>query len=233
MKVRARLATVTAALLCASPWAPARAERPMAVDDAGTLERYGTKLEVGWSRDDHARGVEAAVGFGPLENVEIELGFGYGRDRHASPDETFRLTSAALKWVPLQPETGLSAGLRFEIGHKRIDDGPGRDLRTDSRAILGLLQWRFQSGSQFHLNLGRDWVRESGQTEALDTWGLGLAQPLSGGLVLTAEVFGAEAARPDRQLGLRYEIAEGLKVSAAAGRGNTRSFASAGIAWEF
>ena len=30
--------------------APAFAERPMAVDDAGTLERGGAKLEFGWMR---------------------------------------------------------------------------------------------------------------------------------------------------------------------------------------
>ena len=53
--------------------APAFAERPMAVDDAGTLERGGAKLEFGWSRDDAVRGYEGAAGFGPIDNVEVEL----------------------------------------------------------------------------------------------------------------------------------------------------------------
>ena len=66
--------------------APAFAERPMAVDDAGTLERGGAKLEFGWSRDDAVRGYEGAAGFGPIDNVEVEVGFGRAKDRDADPD---------------------------------------------------------------------------------------------------------------------------------------------------
>jgi hypothetical protein len=32
---------------------------------------------------------------------------------------------------------------------------------------------------------------------------------------------------------LRYELAEGLKVSGAIGRGNRRNIANIGVAWEF
>ena len=38
---------------------------------------------------------------------------------------------------------------------------------------------------------------------------------------------------PGKALGLRYEMAEGLKVSVAAGRGNSRTFGQVGMAWEF
>ncbi|MBL8446552.1 MAG: hypothetical protein JNJ44_03965, partial [Zoogloeaceae bacterium] len=41
---------------------PAWAERPMAVDDAGTLPLGGSKIEFGWARDDEARGLEGALG---------------------------------------------------------------------------------------------------------------------------------------------------------------------------
>lgn len=41
--------------------APAFAERPMTVDDAGTLERGGAKLEFGWSRDDAVRGYDLSL----------------------------------------------------------------------------------------------------------------------------------------------------------------------------
>ena len=55
---------------------PVFAERPMAVDDAGALERGGAKLEFGWSPDEAVRGYEGAAGFGPIDTVEVELGFG-------------------------------------------------------------------------------------------------------------------------------------------------------------
>jgi hypothetical protein len=40
-------------------------------------------------------------------------------------------------------------------------------------------------------------------------------------------------AGPDKAIGLRYELFEGFKVSAAVGRGNDRGFGQAGFAWEF
>lgn len=64
-------------------------------------------------------------------------------------------------------------------------------------------------------------------------WGLGFDQPLSETVQLTLEVFGAEHSGPDKAIGLRWEVADGLKLSAAAGHGNSRSFANAGAAWEF
>lgn len=226
---QALIGALAGALLATPAWA----ERPMAVDDAGTMDLYGAKVEFGWSRDDRARGLEAAVGFSPLKNVELEVSFGRGSDHRPSPDEDFRGIGAALKWVPLQAEQGLSAGLKLEIGTDRIDDGPGDDLTVRTRAFTGLAQWSFASGTRAHLNLGREWVRESGATAAANTWGVGVAQPLGDRFEVTAEVFGVEDSRPDRQIGLRYQIIEGLKVSAAVGEGNERSFANAGISWEF
>lgn len=52
-------------------------------------------------------------------------------------------------------------------------------------------------------------------------------------LQLTLETFGAEHSGPDKQAGLRWTVAEGVKLSVAAGRGNNRNIANAGLAWEF
>jgi len=212
---------------------PALAERPMVVDDAGTLDKGGAKLEFGWGRDDKAKGFDGAVGFGPVENVELELGYGHLRDRSPNPDLHERGAGAALKWVPLQAETGLSAGLKLEYGRVRSDfGGEGRET-VRARGATGLASWAFASGRKLHVNLGREWARVEHDTEAANTWGTGFEQPLGAGLTVTAEIFGAEHARPDKQLGLRYEIADGLALSAAVGRGNDRGFANAGVAWEF
>ncbi len=77
--------------------APAFAERPMAVDDAGTLERGGAKLEFGWSRDDAVRGYEGAAGFGPIDNVEVEWRWASGVPRIAMPTPTRRSMPSALR----------------------------------------------------------------------------------------------------------------------------------------
>lgn len=207
----------------------ALAERPMAVDDAGTLDRGGAKIEFGWSRDDKVKGFEAAVGYGPFEKLEMELAFGRARDRSASPSASVRAVGAAVKWVPLQQETGLSAGLKYEYGDEHVQDG----ANGHAQALLALLSWRFDAGPLVHVNLGREWARAGGQGEAGNVWGVGLDWPVGEALSVTLETYGAQHAAPDRQLGLRYEIMEGLKVSGAVGRGNARSVANLGVAWEF
>lgn len=212
---------------------PALAERPMAVDDAGTLDRGGAKLEAGWSKDDRVRRWDIAAGFGPIDNVELEIAFERARDHATSPHTRLSGVGFAAKWVPLQNETGLSAGLKFEFGRARADDRIGNKETARTRGLLGLASWNFDSGQIVHLNLGREWERIDGDTEAVNVWGLGFEQPLAETLQLTLETFGAEHSRPDRQVGLRWELADGLKLSIAAGRGNGRNIANAGIAWEF
>lgn len=204
----------------------ALAERPMAVDDAGALERGGAKLEFGWSRDDAVRGYEGAAGFAPVDNVEVELGFGRGKDRDADPDARIRAVGAALKWVPVQSETGLSAGLKYEYGRERV--GGEGSSRVD--ALAGLATWAFEQGPRLHANLGRELARDD---EDADFWGLGLELPLTAQLDFVVETFGEEHSGPDRQAGLRYTLAEGVKISGAIGRGNDRKLANVGVAWEF
>ncbi len=205
---------------------PALAERPMVVDDAGTLARGDAKLEFGWSKDDSVRGLEGAVGYGPIDNVEVELGFGRGKDRDPSPDANVRGIGAAVKWVPLQSETGLSAGLKYEYAREHVS-GEGTEY---ANALLGLATWAFSAGPKVHVNLGRAWVRHGYN---VNLWGVGAEFPLTEQFDFTLETFGEEHSGPDRQVGVRYEIAEGLKLSAAAGRGNGRNIANAGVAWEF
>ena len=225
--------SVTAALLAAFAAQPVLAERPMAVDDAGTLDRGGAKLDFGWSKDDQVRGLDAAAGYGPIDNVELEFAFEMARDHDTSPRTELSGVGFAAKWVPLQQEAGLSAGLKVELGRARADDQIGNKETAYTRALIGLASWAFASGQLIHLNLGHEWERINGDTEGLNVWGLGFDQPLSEAVQLTLEVFGAEHSGPDKAIGLRWEVADGLKLSAAAGHGNSRSFANAGVAWEF
>ncbi|HRP97836.1 MAG TPA: hypothetical protein PL143_16470 [Rhodocyclaceae bacterium] len=205
----------------------------MAVDDAGTLDQGGYKLEAGWSKDGRERGWEAAAGFAPIDKLELELAHGQARDRSTSPHVRLDGVGFAAKWVPLQQDTGLSAGVKLEYGRVRVDERADGKHTAHARALAGLASWRFASGQIAHLNLGREWLRHRGEREAANTWGVGFEQPLVETVQLTLELFGAEHSRPDRQIGVRWEVAEGLKLSAAVGRGNDHSFGNAGIAWEF
>lgn len=212
---------------------PASSERPMTVDDAGTLAAGGGKLELGWSRDDDLRGLELAAGYAPLENLELELAYARGHNPARDPWRNQWSRGLAVKWVPLQPETGLALGIRYEIVREAFepDDGPRRWGR--SQGLTGLASWRWASGAALHLNLGREWGRFDGDDEAVTTWGVGAEHALSDRLSLTVETYGDSGSRPDRAAGVRYEVADGVKLSAAVGRGNDRSFFNAGLTWEF
>jgi hypothetical protein len=221
-----RVGLAVLAALLAGAASPALAERPMAVDDAGTLERGGAKVEFGWSKDDSVRGLEGAVGYGPIDNVEVELGLGRAKDREPSPHETAHGLGAAVKWVPLQSETGLSAGLKYAYGRERVS---GEDA-VHASSLAGLATWSFMGGPRLHVNLGREWVRDG---DNANFWGVAADFPITEQLDFAIETFGEEHSGPDRQVGVRYVIAEGLKLSAAAGRGNDRNIANVGVAWEF
>ncbi|SIR22746.1 hypothetical protein SAMN05421829_111131 [Aromatoleum tolulyticum] len=206
----------------------------MVVDDAGTLDKGGAKLEFGWMRDDQSRGFDAAAGYGPIDNLEVEIAYARARDHEPHPSLWAHGVGGAVKWVPLQAETGLSAGLKAEYARERVDLREGEsDEIARASSVTGLATWAFVSGGRVHLNLGREWVRAAGDTHTANTWGLGFEHPLTDDLTIAAEVFGAEDGRPDRQVGLRYEIVEGVQVSGAVGRGSDRTIANVGVAWEF
>lgn len=215
---------------------PALAEGPMATDDAGTLDRGGLKIEGVLGRDDKARGAELGFGYGVIENVELGLAFARETDRADDPSTKLRATGISLKWVPIQNDTGWSLGASFGYdrtrAHIRSATPPDPEHGTEKAySIAGLATYRFQSGQVVHMNLGASKVKGAG--ESTGTWGLGYELPLMERLQLTVEAYGEEHARPDKSIGLRYEILDGLKIYGSAGRGNARSFGQLGVAWEF
>ena len=100
----------------------------MRTDDAGTLAQGGVKLEAVAFRDDKTRGVDLVVGAGVLPGLEMEAVLGRAKDRQYEPATTYRGLGFGLKWVPLQSDTGWSAGGRLDWGHTRVRDDvtPGR-----------------------------------------------------------------------------------------------------------
>lgn len=218
---------VSAGLLAAtSAWA----EAPMNADDAGTLDKGGMKVEGVWSKDDRTTGGELLFGLSPVDNLELEVAVARGRNDEFKANGT----GFGIKWVPYQNDTGWSLGARFDHGRTRVTDHatPARHAKHDYE-LTGLASYRLKNGQALHLNLGaaRHKAQDGGQTSG--TWGVGYEFPLAANLQLTMEAFGEESSRPDKSLGLRYEIRNGLKLSVATGRGNDRSFGQVGFAWEF
>lgn len=212
----------------------AHAEGPMNVDDAGTLDNGGMKIEGVLSKDGRERGGELLFGFSFLENLEMEIGLARATDRATDPDSHARGVGFGAKWVPYQNETGWSLGARFDYGRTRINDRETPQKFTErSYSASALASYRLENGQVAHINLGAARTRAQGESDTVGTWGVGYEFPLLERLQLTVETFGEEHRRPDKALGLRYEIVDGLKVSGAVGRGNDRSFGQAGLAWEF
>lgn len=227
------LSTCAVSLSCLVA-APSWAEPPMNVDDAGTLDQGGMKVEGAWRKDDQTRGPELVFGFSPLENLEVGISLMRDRDHSADPATRLNAVGLGFKWVPIQNDTGWSLGATLDFGNTRVTDYVTPDRYTDRETSLNALAtWRAETGHTLHLNLGATRGTSQGQTDTLGNWGAGYEYPLAEQLKLTLEVFGAERGRPDKAIGLRYEIVDGLKVSAALGRGNDRNFAQVGFAWEF
>lgn len=213
---------------------PAWAEGPMNTDDAGTLDKGGMKVEGVLSRDDQERGGEMVFGFGPIENVEIGISVARATDRSADPSTKLQGTGFGIKWVPIQNDTGWSLGMSFGYGSTRVDERATPDKFTEKEyALAGLASYRLGNGQVLHMNLGAARVKAQGSSETLGNWSIGYEFPLIESLQLTVEAFGEEHSRPDHAIGLRYEIADGLKLYGAVGRGNDRSFGNLGVAWEF
>ncbi|WP_284155472.1 hypothetical protein [Sulfuricystis multivorans] len=232
MKLRTQMSALWASAILAT--APAFAEPPMQVDDAGTLGAGGLKIEGALTRDHKTHGGELIFGFAPLENLEIGLALSHATDREPDPSTRLRGSGIGFKWVPIQNETGWSAGVKLDLSATRVDDRVNGERYTEKEyALAALATYRFDDGQAIHANLGSKQARAQGDRATVGTWGLGHEWPLAAKLKLTEEIFGEEHSRPDKALGLRYEVFEGFKLSGAIGHGNGRRFGQIGFAWEF
>lgn len=229
-----RIAPWCLALPCIAGAPHAHAEAPMHADDAGTLAQGALKLEGTLGRDAQTRSSELLFGMGLLPGLEMEVSLARGRDKGQSPATTLQGRGWGVKWVPIQNDAGWSLGARADLGHTRVrDDATPAHFSERAATITGLATYRFANDQTLHLNAGHHTVRVQGVRHRAATWAVGHELPLTAQLRFTSEVFGEQRSSPDKALGLRYEIAEGLKASVAVGRGNGRNFSQAGLAWEF
>ncbi|CAN7512211.1 hypothetical protein LJR118_003622 [Acidovorax sp. LjRoot118] len=212
----------------------ANAEAPMTTDDAGTLSKGAMKLESVISRDDKTTGVELIFGAGVAKDLEMEVALSRSRDSHTSPSTRFHGRALGVKWVPVQNEMGWSLGARLDMGGTRLREDVTPEHSTESEfAVTGLASYRMVNLHVLHLNAGGRRIKAQGSHSTAATWAAGYEIPLTQKAQLTMEVHGAHNSRPDKAIGVRYEITAGVKASAAFGHGDGRTFSQLGVAWEF
>lgn len=204
-----QLALLAALGACAA--VPAMAEPPMHVDDAGTLDKGGMKIEGAVSRDHKERGGELLFGFAPVEDVEIGIGLARATDRADDPSTRLRGTGISIKWVPLKSDAGWSLGASLAYGRTRVEERATPVRFTEKEiAFSGLATYRFASAQVVHLNLGAVRVKAQGESDTLGTWGIGFEQPLAekqahGRNLRPGKVASRQGARPALRSGGRRQ----------------------------
>ncbi len=214
--------------------AAVRAEAPMTTDDAGTLAQSAMKLEANFMRQDKVRAADLIYGVGLWPGVELGVALARLRDTGTDPRATFRARGFSVKWVPRASDEGWSLGARWDMGRVTGPD-PSSNARITERdyAITALASYRLVNAQVLHLNAGHQTLRSPNARLHAATWAAGYEFPVTSGLQLTAEVYGAQRQRPDKAIGMRYALIDNVKLSAAVGRGNSRTFGQVGAAWEF
>ena len=223
---RIRLILATVALATAGT--AVRAERPMSVDDAGTLTRAMPSWSLAGARTTRPGASKAR--WAMARSIT---------SRWKSPSHAPAM--AASPQAPRFGHRGLPSNGFLCKPRPVCPQGSSTSMAMSmrwgfvcSRPILARSgELGFAGGPLLHLNVGREWAREEGSGSAANTWGIGFDLPFTEALHGTVESYGAENSSPDRAVGLRYELRDGLKFSGAIGRGNDRSFANLGVAWEF
>jgi hypothetical protein len=199
------------------------AEAPMVTDDAGTLDVGGKKIEGGFSKSGSTRAYGLSGGFAPIENVEIGAGLQHVRD--SSVPASGNATALSAKWIPIK--SGIfSAGVKLE--YVRLKSGGSSGNATTFTALGSA---RFESGYVLHANIGR--TNNSGGGGHSNNWAIGGEAPVADKVQLTADIYSSTGSDTGKQIGVRWEIQKGLKLSAALGRYNSANTAFAGFSWEF
>jgi hypothetical protein len=102
---------------------------------------------------------------------------------------------------------------------------------ANETTLTALSSARFESGYVLHANLGR--ISASGGGGHTNNWALGAEAPVADKVQLTLDVYSSTGSNTGKQIGARWEVQKGLKLSAALGRYNTHNTAYAGFSWEF
>ena len=213
------IAFSAATLLCGFAFA----EAPMITDDAGTLDKGGKKIEGGFSKSGSQRTYDLSGGYAPMDNVELGLGLQHSRD--GSIPASGNAAAFSAKWIPVK--SGMfSAGVKLDVVHAKSG---GASANNTSLTALGSA--RFESGYVLHANIGRTNTSNGGGHA--NNWAIGGEAPVADKVQLTLDAYSSTGSDTGKQIGARWEVQKGLKLSTAFGRYNKDNTAYAGFSWEF
>lgn len=199
------------------------AEAPMVTDDAGTMDKGGKKVEGSFMRVGSERNLSLGGGFAPIDN--LELGISAQRLRDKSIPASGHDTGLSAKWIPYKRGI-LSAGLKLDAMNAKSG---GASAHETTLTVLGTA--RFESGYVLHANLGR--TTTSGGGGHTNNRAIGIEAPVAEKVQLTADIYRSTGSDTGKQIGVRWEVQKGLKLSAALGRNNGQNTAFTGFSWEF
>jgi hypothetical protein len=218
-----KLQTLTILMAAAFSSATVYAEAPMVTDDAGTLDVGGKKIEGGFTKSGSERAYGLSGGFSPIENVELGVSLQHLRD--GSIPASGNATGLSAKWIPFK--SGIfSAGVKLDYLHAKSGGVSG-----NATTLTALGTARFESGYALHANISR--TNNSGGGGHSNDWKIGGEAPVADKVQLTLDLYSGTGSDTGKQIGARWEIQKGLKLSAAFGRYNSDNTAFAGFSWEF
>lgn len=199
------------------------AEAPMVTDDAGTLDKNGKKIEGGFAKTGSERSYLLGAGYSPVDTLELGVSFLHARDK--TIPATANGTGLVAKWIPYKNGV-FAAGVKLDWLRVKVKGGDaGREI-----TLTALASARFESGYVVHANAGRTSI--SGGDHA-NNWAVGLEVPVAEKMQITGDLYGTTGSDTGKQIGLRWELQKGLKLSAAVGRANASNTVFTGFSWEF
>jgi hypothetical protein len=210
-----RAVLCTALLLSA---ASAHAGRPLATEDADTLEQAQCEWE-SVAADAHASSLP------PTRFISTQLGCGLGwRSQLALAVGRIRQDHSAVQTLAASGKTGLIARVGSATGltlawSAASEKASGQSLKLGSAALALVVTKQIENHWLVHANLG--WLHSHIQHQNSSTWNLAVEHALGAGVDLMSEVYGDDRVRPFAGVGVRWAVSERFNLNASAAMQNS------------
>lgn len=201
-----------ASLLIAFAALPALAGRPLATEDADTLDAGACEWESFAARET-ARGTPATRGWATQVGCGVghqaQLALAYSESRSDGVKVPAWTLGGKLGLVPRGDDaTGLT--LAWALGAEKA---PGGSLKHET-SLLNLVATRAVADDVLvHLNLG--WTRSTSSKRNTTLWNAAVEGAVGGGVDLMAELYGDDRAKPWIGTGVRWTATKDFSVNAS------------------
>jgi hypothetical protein len=211
MKIPLRLvAPALAATAAAAVCVPAFAGRPLATEDADTLDAGACEWESFAGRETarsmpDARAWATQVGCGIGHRAQVALGV--GQTRSAGQTVPGWTLSGKLGLVPRdQGATGIT--LAWALGAEKP---PGASTKHETSLLNLVATHALGDGVLGHLNLG--WTRSESARRNSTLWNAAIEGAIGHGIDLMAEVYGDDRSSPWVGTGIRWTLGESFSAN--------------------